>query len=475
MDSEAVPAMAGAARGGIAAGPAATVAPPRGSIRGDGRPKSALKGQSRPPGETRWVAALFLAPAVILLAAILLYPFIWSVVRSLFSDGPAGNVGRFVGLRNFGDIFTDPQAFRAVKNNVIWVLVAPAVLTMLGLVFAVLIERIRWATAFKLVVFMPMSISMVASGVTWGLIYSDQPSRGLGNAIAVGIHDTFSPSTTYPGLRPGTAAPLTTAKAGYLSTTGDGPATAVLLPLVGLNLLHPPSSARQAVLQNAVGLHGVVWNDFKLGGGGTPGQIGPGELGLPGIKVQAVQDGKTVGTATTTANGSFDFPHLTSGTFQLLLPKSNFAANYGGINWLGPDLITPAIIIAFLWVWTGFAMVLIASGMAALPRDALEAARMDGATEWQVFRRVTVPLLAPTLLVVFVTLTINVLKVFDLVYILGQDAGANRVDANVLATQLYNSYSNQQYGVASAIGVFLVLLVMPFMILNIRRFRRDQR
>ena len=100
---------------------------------------------------------------------------------------------------------------------------------------------------------------------------------------------------------------------------------------------------------------------------------------------------------------------------------------------------------------------------------------MDGATEWQVFRRVTVPLLAPTLLVVFVTLTINVLKVFDLVYIIGQDAGANRVYANVLATQLYTSYSNQQYGLASAIGVFLVILVMPFMILNIRRFRRDQR
>jgi alpha-glucoside transport system permease protein len=120
-------------------------------------------------------------------------------------------------------------------------------------------------------------------------------------------------------------------------------------------------------------------------------------------------------------------------------------------------------------------MVLIASGMAAIPRDALEAARMDGATEWQVFRRVTVPLLAPTLLVVFVTLTINVLKVFDLVYIIGQDAGANGVKANVLATQLINSYSNQQYGLASAIGVFLVVLVMPFMILNIRRFRRDQR
>jgi alpha-glucoside transport system permease protein len=421
------------------------------------------------------MAGIFLAPALILLAVILVYSFFWSVFRSLFSDGPAGTVGKFVALRNFGDIFSNPQAFQAVKNNVIWVLVVPAVLTMLGLIFAVLTERIRWASAFKLVVFIPMSISMVAVGVTWGLIYSDQPSRGLANAVVVGIHDIFSSSHAYPGLRPSPVAPLTTTAGGLLTNGSYSPSAPVLLPLVGLNLQHPPASAKQAALTTAPGLHGVVWNDFKLGGGGTPGQIAPGEVGLPGIKVEALADGKKVATATAASNGSFDFPKLTSGTYQLLLPKTDFTASYAGISWLGPDLITPSIIISYLWVWTGFAMVLIASGMAAIPRDALEAARMDGATEWQVFRRVTVPLLAPTLLVVFVTLTINVLKVFDLVYIIGQDAGANGVKANVLATQLINSYSNQQYGLASAIGVFLVVLVMPFMILNIRRFRRDQR
>ena len=77
-------------------------------------------------------------------------------------------------------------------------------------------------------------------------------------------------------------------------------------------------------------------------------------------------------------------------------------------------------------------------------------------------------------MVVFVFLVVNVLKIFDLVYILGQDAGANGKYANVLAVQLYNSYSNQQYGLASAIGVFLVLLLLPAMAINIRRFRRDE-
>ena len=77
-------------------------------------------------------------------------------------------------------------------------------------------------------------------------------------------------------------------------------------------------------------------------------------------------------------------------------------------------------------------MVLIGAGLAALPRDALEAARMDGANEWQIFRRITVPLLAPVLTVVFVTLVINVMKVFDLVYIIAP--GPVQEDATVLAT-----------------------------------------
>jgi ABC-type sugar transport system permease subunit len=119
-------------------------------------------------------------------------------------------------------------------------------------------------------------------------------------------------------------------------------------------------------------------------------------------------------------------------------------------------------------------MVLLAAGMAAIPRDALEAARIDGATEWQVFRRVTVPLLAPVLTVVFVTLVINVLKIFDIVFVLSQEAGGNGKAADVLATQLFSAYGQQRYGIASAIGVVLVLVVIPFMLINIRRFRREQ-
>src|SRR5207247_1692782 len=92
-----------------------------------------------------------------------------------------------------------------------------------------------------------------------------------------------------------------------------------------------------------------------------------------------------------------------------------FRKPFGAVSLLGRRLVTPAVMIAYIWVWAGFAMVVIAAGLSAIPRDVLEAARTDGGTEWQVFRRVTVPLLAPVLSVVFITMLINVLKVFDIV------------------------------------------------------------
>jgi alpha-glucoside transport system permease protein len=158
------------------------------------------------------------------------------------------------------------------------------------------------------------------------------------------------------------------------------------------------------------------------------------------------------------------------------MPASNFAQPFRGLTWLGSTLVTPVIISAWVWITTGFAMTFIAAGLAAIPRDALEAARVDGATEWQVFRRVTVPLLGPVLLVVLVTLIINVLKVFDLVFVI--PPGSTQADANVLALQMwqvaFGPGSGGDLGQGSAIGVLLFLVVMPAMLFNIRRFRRER-
>ncbi|MCW2754462.1 MAG: transporter permease subunit [Marmoricola sp.] len=429
------------------------------------------------PGEGRWIAGVFLAPAGIFLAAIVLYPLVYTLVRSFFHDGTTGQATSFAGLANYTHIFTQSDALQALKNNVIWVVVVPVLVTILGLIFAVLTEKIRWASAFKVVLFMPMAISFLASGVTWTLIYADQPSRGLGNAVAIGIHDTFNPQTSYPELHPVGNAVLTgSGTAGYRSAATFAVGSPALVPLAGLNLVAPPKAAQPAVQPSSgSGLRGVVWNDFKLGGGGKAGVIDQGELGIPGLKIEAVKGGKTVATATTQANGTFAFPSLTAGDYTLALPKDDFSAAYGGIAWLGKNLITPSIIVAYLWIYAGFAMVLLAAGMAAIPRDALEAARMDGATEWQVFRKVTAPLLTPVLLVVFVTMVINVLKIFDIVFIIQQSAGGNAKYANVLAVQLYTDYGNQQFGAASAVGIVLVILVLPAMVFQVRNFRRESR
>jgi alpha-glucoside transport system permease protein len=107
-----------------------------------------------------------------------------------------------------------------------------------------------------------------------------------------------------------------------------------------------------------------------------------------------------------------------------------------------------------------------------MPREVLEAARTDGATEFQVFRRVTVPLLAPVLSVVFITMIINVLKVFDIVIALAPES--TQQNANVIALAMWRTaFSGFDFGTGSAIAVFLFLLVLPVLALNIRRFRRE--
>ena len=162
---------------------------------------------------------------------------------------------------------------------------------------------------------------------------------------------------------------------------------------------------------------------------------------------------------------------LPAGPYTVRLPASNFTAPFDGLTWLGPNLVTPAIIGAYIWIWAGFAMVLIAAGLAAMPRDALEAARVDGATEWQVFRRVTIPLVGPVLIVVLVTLIINVLKIFDLVYVSRRSPRRTTPTWWPWRCTGSPSAAASTTALGSALGVLLFLLVLPAMLFNIRRLQ----
>ncbi|MFH8222937.1 carbohydrate ABC transporter permease [Streptomyces sp. NPDC018057] len=423
-------------------------------------------------GTRRTVAVLFLLPALVLLGALVVYPIGYSLVRSFYdSSGDS-----FAGFDNYRALFTDDGIRTALKNNIIWVVAAPAVATALGLVFAVLTERVRWGTAFKLVVFMPMAISMLAAGIIFRLVYDQDPDKGVANAVWVGVHDTFARSSAFPKAHPGRDSPLRPDHGGFLTAEPVHTGRPVALPLVGVAPDQLPDGAKRAVEATADPgkVTGTAWQDFTRGKGvGRLGAVDPSELGYDGMRIEAVKGGSVVARTKAAADGTFTLPAAADGAL-LRLPADNFKAPYNGVDWLGPSLVTPAIIGAYVWMWAGFAMVLIAAGLAGVPRELLEAARVDGANEWQVFRRITVPLLAPVLAVVAVTLMINVLKIFDLVFIIAP--GSSQDDANVLALELYRKgFSEGRPGVASAISVFLLLLVIPVMVFNMRRLRREVR
>jgi alpha-glucoside transport system permease protein len=141
-----------------------------------------------------------------------------------------------------------------------------------------------------------------------------------------------------------------------------------------------------------------------------------------------------------------------------------------------PFLIDPAfkidtfaLIFIMIWMWTGFGTVILSASLKSISPELLEAARVDGATEWQVFRKITFPLLSPTIAVVSTTMIITALKAFDLVYTL---TGNGSYDTQVIANEMYNQYLNfGQIGRGSAIAVVLLITIIPVMLFNIRRFQ----
>ncbi|MBI4639966.1 MAG: sugar ABC transporter permease [Candidatus Tectomicrobia bacterium] len=141
------------------------------------------------------------------------------------------------------------------------------------------------------------------------------------------------------------------------------------------------------------------------------------------------------------------------------------------IAWLVDTTVNNfALIAAGVWMWTGFALVVISAGLKGIPAEVLEAARVDGANEWQIFRRITFPMLRPVLIVVTVTLTINALKVFDLVYVMTFGNHNTDVIANRMFKEMF-TFGNA--GRASAIATILLLAIIPLMLMNVRYFRRE--
>jgi len=428
----------------------------------------------RDPGRWRQygIAAIFLAPAAFFLIVWIIYPAIYTFVQSLFRGS---GFGEFAGIDNYKALFTSDNLLTAIKNNAIWVAVVPAAVTAIGLLFAVLTERIRWSVAFKTVVFMPLAVSAFAAGVTWRIMYQQEPDRGAINAAIGSVQGVFSPAGVLSEAAPSSDQLKTTSGGGIQLANPISTGDVAKLGLTRIRSTEVPATAKQAVQPEPLqgGITGVVWRDFKPGGG-TPGKVEQEELGLPGVTVEITNaQGDKVASAKSADDGTFAFKDLPEGQYTVGIGASTFAKPFGGVSWLSAKLITPAVIISYIWIWAGFSMVVIAAGLAAIPRETLEAARTDGATEWQVFRRVTVPQLMPVLSVVFITLLINVLKVFDIVIAVAPQSVQD--DANVIALAMWRTSFGgvSDFGLGSAIAVFLFILVIPILALNIKRFRTE--
>ena len=201
-----------------------------------------------PPGDdepSAWrrfgVAAAFLAPALIFLFVWIVYPTIKTIIRSFYDR--SGD--EFIGLDNYETLFTDDTLGTAIRNNFLWILIVPAFVTAIGLVFAVLLERIRFSVAFKVVVFMPMAISLFATGVIWHVMYIKDPNQGAVNAAVGAVKSWWSTEGALSSASPSTPALTGSPKTGYVLQKPVAAGGVAALPLTAIPPTEVPASARQ--------------------------------------------------------------------------------------------------------------------------------------------------------------------------------------------------------------------------------------
>ena len=294
-----------------------------------------------PPRRRRdisWSAWFWVGPAVVLILLFFIYPMILTIVTSFQSTDTLGNVTGFVGLKWYRVIFTDPAMLTVLRNNLLWLVVGTILTVGLGLIIAVLVDRVKIERVIKSTLFLPMVLSFVAAGVILRFVYIYEPA----GQTQIGLLNAF------------------------------------------LGLFHIPPQA---------------W-----------------------FVNEAV---------------------------------NNFA-----------------LIAIYVWMWTGFSMVILSAALKGIPDEIIEAAKIDGASRFTMFWRVMIPMISPTLTVVTITMIINILKIFDVVYV---NTGGN-FHTSVIAMEFYNQLFNfQNYGLGSALAVVLFVAILPVMIINVRRLRAEER
>lgn len=294
---------------------------------------------------------VFLLPGIVLLCVGLVFPAIRTIYLSFFNDTST----KFVGVKNYTWIFTNPDNLHTLGNTFLWIIVVPVVSTAVGLTLALLLDRMRHESVPKSLIFMPMAISFVGASVIWGLVYY---------------------------------------------------------------YIQPDYSK--------------VWNQLGI---------------MSFIPMQ---------------------------TLATLGHWFGFTPSWQPPNWILVDNFrfnSFLLMIILIWIQTGFAMVVLSAAVKAVPTEVVEAAELDGAVGWRLFSRVTVPMIRGTLIVVFTTIMIGSLKVFDVVRVM---TGGN-YGTNVLANEMYNqAFTQYNTGRGSAMAVVLFVLVIPLIAYNVVQLRKER-
>ncbi len=293
-----------------------------------------LAARAKGKAQSPLAIAVFLGPAVVLLLIGLVMPALRTITLSFFNSDSS----KFVGGQNFGWAFTDPDMRTVLMNTVLWIVIAPVVSTSLGLLLALLIDRMKHESVPKSLMFMPMAISFVGASIIWKFVYD-----------------------------------------------------------------YRDPAEKQIGLLNQV----AIWVGWK----NPPNWL-------------------------------------------LTIPLNTFL-----------------LMVIMIWVQVGFAMVVLSAAIKAIPSDIIEAASLDGATGTKLFRTVTVPLIRNTLIVVFTTILIAVLKIFDIVRTTTGGNFSTEVLANAMYTQTFGQYDN---GRGSALAVVLFVGVTPVLAYNVIQLRKER-
>ncbi len=418
--------------------------------------------------DRKLVPWLFVGPALLVVGFFLLYPTVITTYMSFLSDVsmqgafPAGN---FVGVSNYVNVLTSADTLIAFRNTMLWIVVMTAFTIGFGLILAVLLDRVKYESIAKSVIFMPMAVSFTAASIIWKFVYAYRPPGfaqiGLLNSLLGAIGDFAS--------RPAVSSALNIM---FIAFAIISLIFALLSLSKGLwRAIEVWKEDRRLTWIAGVVLIGFIliaaWYILGFAGardGGTPiGMAGQTLmiLGLIGIGLAAIRD---------TSFG----PPLMGSLFLLgIVDFMQSQTGFEPVTWLmeRPWTNNMALIVMGIWVWTGFAMVMLSAAYKGIPKSMLEAARVDGANELQVFWHVTIPYMKTTIIATTTTIVIFVLKIFDFVWVTTNGNYGTDVLASLMIRKMYSFYN---YESASALAVVLFVLIIPFVIINIRRFQKRE-